>query len=130
LHLKPNPGEEETSAMIKYLFLLVLFGVVFCEPEPEGAPEPKGDPSADPWYYYGGYPYYGGHYGFGHGYYGYGHGYYGHLWGRKKRAAEPVAAPASNAEPNADPYYYYGHYGYPYYSGHYYGGYPYYRYWG
>merc|ERR1711974_200447 len=84
-HLKPNPGEGKTSAMIKYLFLLALLGAVFCEPEPEAAPVSKSDPSADPYYYYyGGYPYY------RHGYYG---GYYGHrygyLYGRKKREAEP-----------------------------------------
>merc|ERR1712002_701871 len=118
-HLKPNPGEGKTSAMIKYLFLFALFGAVFCEPEPEAAPVAKSDPSADPYYYYGGYPYY-----YGRHYYGgyYGHRYYG-LLGRKRREAEPEPVPNAEADPKADPYYYYyglglghygGYYGYPY----------------
>merc|ERR1712082_232858 len=130
LEAKPRRGRDrETSAMIKYLFLLALFGAVFCEPEPEAAPVSNSDPTSDPWYYYSGYGY--PSYGYGYVHYGgyYGHRYYG-LWGRKKREAEPE--PNAEPDPKADPYYYYS-YGYPaYWYGHYGGdyGHRYYGLWG
>jgi hypothetical protein len=64
--------------------------------EPEAKAE--ADPSADPWYTYGGWGGYGGYgltygaYGGYGGYYGSPYTYgYGNYWGRKKREAEPAA---------------------------------------
>merc|ERR1712126_712563 len=108
------------SEMLKYLVLLFVVATVFGEPEPSAVADAAPKADADPWYYYGGYPY---------GLYGHG----GYLWGRKRRSAEPDAEPAADAE--ADPYLLYGgyyglgHYGLGY--GHYGYGYPYgYAYWG
>merc|ERR1712098_373738 len=93
------------SEMLKYLVLLFVVATVFGEPEPSAVADAAPKADADPWYYYGGYPY--AHY----GYYGYP---YAHYWvGRKRRSAEPE--PAADANPKADPYYYYrGYYGRPY----------------
>merc|ERR1711875_99069 len=98
------------SEMLKYLVLLFVVATVFGEPEPSAVADAAPKADADPWYYYGGYPY--AHY----GYYGYP---YAHYWaGRKRRSAEPE--PAADANPKADPYYYYrGYYRHPYgYYGH------------
>merc|ERR1712142_1266909 len=93
------------SKMLKYLVLLFVVATVFGEPEPSAVADAAPKADADPWYYYGGYPY--AHY----GYYGYP---YAHYWaGRKRRSAEPE--PAADANPKADTYYYYrGYYGHPY----------------
>merc|ERR1712126_275040 len=72
------------SEMLKYLVLLFVVATVFGEPEPSAVADAAPKADADPWYYYGGYPY--AHY----GYYGYP---YAHYWaGRKRRSAEPEPA--------------------------------------
>merc|ERR1712168_1265576 len=86
------------SEMLKYLVLLFVVATVFGEPEPSAVADAAPKADADPWYYYGGYP-------------------YAHYWaGRKRRSAEPE--PAADANPEADLYYYYrgyyGYYGHPY----------------
>jgi pyruvate/2-oxoglutarate dehydrogenase complex dihydrolipoamide acyltransferase (E2) component len=94
----------------------------------EPAPEASADAKADPWYYYG-------NYGWGYPYYS---SYYYPAWGgysyigKRSADAEPeaAAAPAPTADAKADPWLYYGNYGwgYPYYSSYYYpawGGYSY-----
>jgi len=75
---------------MKTLLIVVLVGLAVAEPEAKA----EADPSADPWYTYGGWGGYGLTYGAYRpyaGYYGspytYGYGYYG----RKKREAEPAA---------------------------------------
>merc|ERR1711942_415366 len=111
------------SEMLKYLVLLFVVATVFGEPEPSAVTDAAPKADADPWYYYGGYPYaHYGYYGYPYRYGFYGHG--GYLWGRKRRSAEPDAEPAADAK--ADPWYLYGgyyghgyglgyaHYGYPY----------------
>merc|ERR1712050_721274 len=85
------------SEMLKYLVLLFVVATVFGEPEPSAVADAAPKADADPWYYYGGYPY--AHY----GYYGYP---YAHYWGRKRRSAEPEPA----ADAKADPWYLYGGY--------------------
>merc|ERR1711872_733051 len=59
------------SEMLKYLVLLFVVATVFGEPEPSAVADAAPKADADPWYYYGGYPY--AHY----GYYGYP---YAHYW--------------------------------------------------
>jgi len=85
--------------MLKYLVLLFVVATVFGEPEPSAVADAAPKADADPWYYYGGYPY--AHY----GYYGYP---YAHYLGRKRRS-EPE--PDANAYGPAKyyPYGYYGH---------------------
>merc|ERR1712193_45142 len=107
-----DSGNCHTRIMKILLVLSALLSLAFCVPAPEANPEavaePNADPSADPWYYYAPRPYaYGGYYGYRP--YGYGYGY--GLWGRKKREAEAEPAPEADptANPDADPWYYYGY---------------------
>merc|ERR1712168_1430610 len=90
------------QTIMKYLLLLTFVAFACAAPEADPNAVAEADPKAeaDPYYLYG-------YYGLHHGYYGYGYPYYGY-YGRKKREAE--AAPAPNAEANAEADPWYGYY--------------------
>lgn len=118
---------------MKLLFLTLLFGLAFADPDTETAAESNADANADPWYLYGGYGAYPAHYGnylyprhYGYSYatyagYPYATGY--RLLGKRSADADPTAVADSKPESDAsaDPWYgYYGGYGgYAGYGGYY-----------